>query len=88
MEKLIELLHKILFEKKERKACIKEFQEIVWNMKASDARVEILKEMAYDLDFYQPDSKLRYEEDAYYGDERLEEEVAETLKRIKSLGKP
>lgn len=64
-----------------RKRLISEFQKLVWGDPNSN---EILSELAYDLDFYEPDEALRREDSSYYGDERLEEEIKSTLQRLKN----
>jgi hypothetical protein len=61
---------------------IKEFQNQVWNDEIS--KNNILSELAYDLDFYEPDSALRLHDHSYYGDEILEREINLALKKLKS----
>ena len=76
----MEILEKILRDKQNRSALIKEFQEIIWN---SDNASEILSELAYDLDFYEPNEEWRKEDISYYGDERLEEEIKSVIQKLK-----
>lgn len=68
--KSLEVLKKILNDKLHREQLIKEFQDRIWNDENPN---EILSELAYDLDFYEPNEELRKEDASYYGDERLEE---------------
>lgn len=75
----MEILEKILLDKINRMKLINEFQELIWNESSPN---EILSELAYDLDFYEPDPELRKEDSSYYGDERLEEEIKSTLYKI------
>lgn len=72
----------------EREKLIKELQEEVWNVESSsnNPASEILSELAYDLDFYEPNEKLRSEDFSYYGDERLREEIASALKKLEIVG--
>lgn len=64
---------------------IKKFQETVWNDETieDETLCDILSTLAYDLDYYEPDEKLRKEDLSYYGDERLEEEIKAGLIRLK-----
>lgn len=72
----------------ERKKLIEEFQEEIWNgeAKPDNPTSDILSELAYDLDFYEPDEKLRSEDFSYYGDERLKAEIASALKKLEAVG--
>lgn len=75
----MEILKKILTHKLDRKRLISEFQELIWN---DDNANEILSELAYDLDFYEPNEELRKEDSSYYGDDRLEEEVKLAIQKL------
>jgi hypothetical protein len=77
----MEILEQILSDKSNRKQLIKEFQKQVWHNE--DLGNEILSELAYDLDFYEPDSTLRAEDASYYGDDKLEQEIKSVLKKLK-----
>ena len=87
----MEILERLIKEKLLRKQLIKEFQEFVWNGENTN---EILSELAYDLDFYEPNKKWEKEDINYFGDDKLEEEIlidrnvpAETLLGIKWDGR-
>lgn len=56
---------KILTDKLDRKRLVAKFQELVWSDENAN---EILSELAYDLDFYEPNEALRKEAPSYYGD--------------------
>jgi hypothetical protein len=77
----MKILERILKEKQNRGDLIKEFQELVWKDENAN---EILSELAFDLDFYEPDESWRSEDPSYYGDERLEEEIIKVLDKLKS----
>lgn len=79
----MQILVQILQDKKNRDNLIKKFQEEVWN---NDNANEILSELAYDLDFYEPNEDWRKENSSYYGDERLEQEIKLALEKLKSKG--
>ncbi|MDR0824198.1 MAG: hypothetical protein LBN74_03835 [Prevotella sp.] len=69
MKKKIDLIKKMLQNKSGRIEQIKVFQELIWNDNHPNS---ILSELAYDLDFYEPNEELRKEDPSYYGDEKLE----------------
>ena len=74
----MEILYKILDEKTSRKELISEFQEKVWSSESED---ELLSQLAYDLDFYEPVDRLRSEDSSFYGDEELESLLKAVLKK-------
>ncbi|MEO6284935.1 MAG: hypothetical protein ABIN80_15475 [Dyadobacter sp.] len=76
----MEILNKILEDKHNRINLIKQFQEFVWN---DDIANEVLSDLAYDLDFYEPNEEWRKEDPSYYGDERLEEEIKSTIQKLR-----
>ncbi|MBA3987160.1 MAG: hypothetical protein H0X63_11450 [Flavobacteriales bacterium] len=81
----MKILNDIIQHEKERKSLISEFQEEVWNGDAYEAKgneLEILKDLAYDLDYYQSDPLMRKEEPSYYGNDRLEKEIKEVLRKL------
>jgi hypothetical protein len=49
-------------------------------------RTTFLADLAYDLDFFEPDPFVRVESTSYYGHERLEEEIRTALRRLADLG--
>lgn len=46
---------------------------------------EVLRGLAYDLDFYEANEVLRKEDPSYYDDERLEEEIKLAIQKLKEL---
>lgn len=83
----MKILNQILLSKSNRKQLVKEFQSLVWNgdINISESINKLLSELAYDLDFYEPDEKLRKETPNYFGDDRLEKEIQNILKQIEEL---
>ena len=75
----MEILEKILVDKLNRKRLVSEFQELIWN---SENANEILSELAYNLDYYEPNEELRKEDSRYYGDDRLEQEVKSAMQKL------
>lgn len=76
----MDILKKILSDKFNRKQLVMQFQEQIWNGEGEEN--EILLELAYDLDYYEPDDELRKEDPSYYGDARLEEEIRLALQKL------
>jgi len=80
--KEIQILEQILEMKNDRSVLIKRFQELIWN---AENVSDIFSILAYDLDFYEPNEKLREESPCYYGDDRLEEEIKSVIITFLSL---
>jgi hypothetical protein len=76
----MEILEKILKNRIDRKRLISEFQETIWSNQNAN---EILSDLAYELDFYEPNEKLRKENLSYYDDNRLEEEIKLAIQKLK-----
>jgi hypothetical protein len=78
-----EILQRILIDKHNRPALIKEFQKIIWD---SDEFDEFLSSLAHDLDYYEPDSEKRKVDPIFYGDERLEKEISGAIQKLNPIG--
>lgn len=80
----IEELLKSILEYPSREKLIKDFQDEVWNDDSIQDEVlnEILSELAYDLDFYEPNKEWRKEDQSYYGDDRLEEVIKKAIRKL------
>lgn len=75
----MEILYKILVDKRNRRELISKFQEMIWD---AEVKNDLLSQLAYDLDFYEPDKKLRIEDNSFYGDIELENLIEEVLQKI------
>lgn len=76
IHELIALLNQILkSEISDRSKLINEFQKEIWDSgSVGDTHLdEILSEIAYDLDFYEPNEEWQKEFLSYYGNEKLTE---------------
>jgi hypothetical protein len=85
LQELVRILSSVLEQPDRRKQLIKEFQQRVWDSSESgpeSRELETLRDLAYDLDFYEPDISIRAEDGSYYGDERAEEEIRSALERL------
>jgi len=71
-----------------RRQKIAEFQRMVWEERvdASDPVFSVLKELAYDLDFYEASPRSRREDPTFFGDERFEAEVAAAFRKLREAG--
>lgn len=68
-----------------KQVLIQQFQERVWNDQLqglTDEQQDRLSELAYDLDFYEPDATNRAEDPAYYGDEKLIHLIDDVLVKL------
>ncbi|MFT3945671.1 MAG: hypothetical protein QM763_01755 [Agriterribacter sp.] len=82
---LIQLLQVVLeAEQPIKQKLIKEFQDEVWNDESiQDENLnEILSELAYDLDFYEPNGEWRKEDPSYYGDDRLDVVIKTAIQKL------
>jgi hypothetical protein len=71
-----------------RKQAISDFQEIVCNTVetlGSEAEDVVLRDLAHDLDFYEPDPRARLQDAAFYDDARLETDLRSALRTLDSL---
>ena len=75
----MDILRKILEDKNNRKQLIYEFQNLILD---DDDSNEILSELAYDLDFYEPNDEWRKEDPSYYGDSELEELIIAAIHKM------
>ena len=62
------------------------FQDEVWNDESIQNKTlnEILSELAYDLDFYEPNEEWRKVSPSYYGDDSLDEVVKAAIQKLQA----
>lgn len=75
----MEILEKILTDKLNRKQLMNDFQEAVWEDENDD---EVLSDLAYQFNFYEPNDLYREEDLGYFGDDRLEEIIKEAIEKL------
>jgi hypothetical protein len=83
--KLIDLLNvALVYSGETRLKAIKDFQNIVWDDTSIEDEVvnDILTDIAYILDFYEPNDEWRHEAPNYYGDDKLEEEIKYAMQKL------
>lgn len=86
VESLVAKLEAALRQPEHRAQLIDEFQQAIFNAPAAMPKTcewEILGELAYDLEFYEPNPRLRVESTSYYGDERVEQEIISALEKLR-----
>lgn len=82
---MIDMIRRILEDKLHRDQHIRQFQEIVWGQDGEGPYFEILGALALDLDYYEPDERMRREDPSFYGEDRLEREVLQALRELEKL---
>jgi hypothetical protein len=83
---LIELLERAVADQARRSEHIKRFQKSVWATNDLDLDPEtarLVRDLAYDLDFFEPDDRVRGQDPAYYGDDRLLDEIRSVLLKLR-----
>jgi hypothetical protein len=84
---LIEFLQFVLkSEQPIKQELIKGFQNEIWNDESiqDETLNEILSELAYDLDFYEPNEEWRREDPSYYDEDRLEEILKNAILKLQA----
>jgi hypothetical protein len=89
IDAMLALLIKALHDPPTRKETVKQFQSLVWQEQKSSVCEEVyivLADLAYDLDFFELDPVSRVQDTAYYGHQRMEEEIKAAFRRLADLG--
>jgi hypothetical protein len=85
----ITLLELAISEPGKRAEYVRRFQDAVFQDDSLEGPVGgILRDLAYDLDFYQPDPHQRDEDAALFDDAHAVGEIERALQRIRVLLKP
>jgi len=64
---------------------IKNIQQAIWNRVpdgTDDPRWTILRDLAHDLDFFEPDKTARIQEPSLFGEERARSEIRAALQQL------
>ena len=88
-QQIIEQLREATLESAKLPEAINAFQIMVWHSEEweshySNDAVEVLRDLAHDLDYYEPDTSARAQDPTYYGTDRAIEEITTALKRIEN----
>jgi hypothetical protein len=93
MKSIVEVIrflnHILEAQQLERIELVKKLQNEIWNDESiKEERLnEILSELAYDLDFYEPNEEWKTESSNYYGEERLEELIKRGMQKLEEYNK-
>jgi hypothetical protein len=88
LAKALLLLEAIKLSPSTAKRIISEFQECIWDDRVQVDQNEILnilRDLAHDLDYFDADPSLRAEDNSFFDEEKLKAEIASALNNIKSL---
>ena len=88
LQELIDLLESALGDPFHRAEIAARFRAIVWeglDPSLPKAAQEVLRELAYDLDFFEPRRDVRAAVSSSHGPERLEREIREALKKLRQF---
>jgi hypothetical protein len=68
-----------------RRDAVRRFQDAIWSATggALGPNESLLRDLAYDPDFYEPDADARAEDASYYDDLRLLQMVLDALRRLR-----
>lgn len=90
LQTLITIISSALHRPDDRKQLIDKFQQMIRDAPddiSESWEWDILRELAYDLDFYEADPNVRSEDASYYGDVRLEEVIRGALRKFGLSGR-
>ena len=88
LAKALFLLEAIKVSPATAKRSISEFQEYIWDDRVQVDQKEILdvlRDLAHDLDYFEADPALCAEDNAFFDEEKLKVEIDSALNNIKSL---
>ena|SRR5712664_3132008 len=88
LAKTLLLLEAIKLSPSTAKRIISEFQEYIWDDRVQvdqNKILDILRDLAHDLDYFEADPSLRAEDNAFFDEEKLKAEIESALNNIKSL---
>lgn len=88
-DETIELLDAVLTSPERLDVLIPKLQQTIWNDESDEEtpELEILRDLAYDLEYYVSDPDMRKEDPSYYGPERALEEIQLARRKLMELGK-
>ena len=88
-ESIIAQLKVLVNQPTELAAGIPKVQQEIWRAKEGtehDPLWEILRDLAYDLDYYQPNERVRSQDKSLYGEERALSEIRKGLAKLEGRG--
>jgi chromosome condensin MukBEF ATPase and DNA-binding subunit MukB len=88
LAKTLLLLEAIKLSPSTAKHLISEFQEYIWGDRVrvdQNESLEILRDLAHVLDYFEAEPSLRAEDNAFFDEEKLKAEIESALNNMKSL---
>ena len=85
LQRLIKILSATYQYPEQRQQLIAEFQKTVWDAPEDHSESwewEILRDLAHDLDYYEPDANKRAEDLSYINDEQVLVEIKSALEKL------
>jgi hypothetical protein len=82
---LVRILQQAILQPSKLQSLIGEFQTIVWNSPIEEEAGDewgVFSDLAYDLDFFEPDERIRQEDPVLFGEDRAIEEIMAALRRL------
>lgn len=79
------MLTEVLRNTESRRQRVASFQKEVWNLEPSSEdfpELRILRDLALDLDYYDPDPASRPADSARYGDPQLEAKIRSAIQKL------
>jgi hypothetical protein len=89
LDVLLPLLFQATREPLRRKDLVAQFQNLVWSgldPSLPSIIADVMRDLAYDLDYFEPNPYMRSESASFYGHARFEEEVRSALQNLHEAG--
>jgi hypothetical protein len=86
IDQIIDLLRQAVADRKRLPEIVGEFQAKIWHDEVSGPveHIEILRDLAYDLDYVEADPAARLEDPSFKDLDYAEDEIRKALSRIRS----
>jgi hypothetical protein len=67
-------------------SAIKTVQQVIWTTPGDDEHEawSVLRDLAYDLDFFEPNPRIRAEDPSFFDEDRARSEIREALARVRA----
>ena len=88
-QSLLQLLVDALLQPSNRQELVNRFQQEIWNKPHSIVENwiwDVFQNLAYDLDYYEPDISMRTEDPSYYGNDQFEKEIKAAFQKLEKGG--
>lgn len=88
VEQIVQLLYRALAQRTQRREIVETVVREVSDHREEEPQWEVLRDLAWDLSYYDPNDDDRAKEPSYYGDDRFDREVAEALLKLDNMKSP